>query len=661
MTMPMKVSTLIQDRDYQYDGNVLIHKFFTTRRKGIIAIPTGGGKTIMFGKFTIEFGKKTLYISHTKELIEQAYDKTKMLLDGNEEHLGIILRDRWDIEKHIISASIQTLYGAIGTDKFEELAKGIEFVVVDEAHHIMAKTYQAVIKELEKYNPNLKILGVTATPFRTDKQDLNSFFEDMIYFIDIKELIKLGYLVPIKAKIVSLGIDVSDVNLVRKDNGEKDFNLSQLNKKLNTDQVNEKIVSTFIQEAKTRRSIFFCTSIEHAKELSNKLNDKGIKSAYIHGGLKTKERTQIIKDFHDGVYQVLTNKDILIEGFDDPTVECIVNLRPTKSLNLFTQIVGRGTRPSWGTGKKDCLLLDFTCVSEQHDVANLFMLFGLDIDEELQQKTKEFSIGSVEENGERVLKINLGSLDSSSFDFVGKESIDFITNFDNVMSISCGMNKKVVFSEKNEFGVWNLKLVYSDMNKIEILEEYNNLPDDYASSKAIGLWLDNRDEFIRNFVVQKSKSPTPGQMVYIKQFIQKELLKSNVLENLNMFDASNIISYCFYKVNTDNISIDRVSVLKEVPHSFFLVIEQLLEKGTTSYEIPKWAYVLCKKIEEHVKNDEKICVAKDEEKKKCYISDFEFDVINANNKFIRDAAKYAISNNKLLEKEKSNETVYDDC
>lgn len=579
----------IPDRKYQVDCSEALDKFYLNYQRGLISIPTGGGKTIIFTKYAR--GKKTVVISHTDELVGQAVEKASFVFGSNAE-CGFIQRDLWDYKKNFVSASIQTLNANIGTEKFEDFINGdIELIIIDEAHHTSASTYQTVLGAILAANPNAKVLGVTATPFRMDEKDLADFFEDLVYFIDIKELIRLGYLVPVDARIISLDVNLDSVK-VSKGESESDFNLNKLSEMLNQSNVTELIVSKWIQLARNRKTIFFTSSVEHSKAICAELNLRGVKAVHVDGTMSLTKRKETVLAFKNGEIEVLGNMNIFTEGFDDPAVDCVALVRPTKSQNLYAQIIGRGLRPSPDTGKKDCLVLDYTGVSKDHQLANLFELFGVTVDEKSKDETREFKIGSVlNEENERELKV-LFANETGDYDFFGNEASEFITVIDsNHKVLSCGKNNKFILLEKTEFSLWKLSVIQGGQSQNGVVEVIDNLPADYSLSFAIEKWNEYRDEFAKEFVRARMQEPTSTQIQYINQLVSQNIISEELMRSATRFDASNLLSWGFYlssmgRVNITNPSYIVSKTLYTCPKcgSAILVNKKMFKCSTNVYK-----------------------------------------------------------------------------
>lgn len=542
------MSTPVKLRPYQNDCLQRLDSFYAFNgKRALISVPTGGGKTLIFSSYASKKRLKTLVLAHREELLEQAVEKYKMI--GGQGKTGFVRANgEWSIDSDFTAASIQTLYRARSSNdkRYESLLNaGYDFVVIDEAHHTMADTYYKVIKDLA--DTGALVLGVTATPFRSDDRHLLEFYEDLVYFIDIKELVRLGYLVPIKAKTVRLDVDMDGLKIDRK---KGDFTISSIASLFNEENINYHIFKEWKENAGDRKTIFFLSSLDHSKALESLFRYHGVSCAHIDGSLPKSKRKYILEEFKAGRIRVLFNMDILTEGYDDPSVECIALVRPTKSLNLYTQIIGRGLRPSWATGKKDCLLLDFTGVSKRHKPVSLLDVFDIKV----PGQKESFAIGAREnERGERELKI---SFEEEEFDFVGKESLEFFTQInENTHVISCGLNNIFLIVEKNKYGLFDIEVIENKKGEApNTLDTVQNIPEDYAFSVAIEKWMEHRDNFLVDYLKAKKEKPSDTQMHFLRKF--EEVGLYTIPENLSKFDASNLLSYGFYRANIHGIEIE---------------------------------------------------------------------------------------------------------
>ncbi len=319
----------------------------------LLVLPTGTGKTIVFVKVIedeIRKGGRALILAHRGELLQQAADKL-------EQATGL----KCAIEKaedtafgswyRVTVGSVQSLTRPDRHLKFKPDHYSV--IVIDEAHHSISPSYQKIIKHFDQ----AKILGVTATPDRGDQQNLGGVFKSLAYEYSIAKAIKEGYLSPIRALTIPLDIDLGTLKTQA-----GDFKLSELDDKLAPYLVS--IADQMAQYCKDRKTVVFLPLIRTSQKMQEILKAKGFRVAEVNG--KSKDRDQILKDFDAGEYDILCNSMLLTEGWDCPSVDCIVCLRPTKIRSLYCQIVGRGTRPL--PEKDHLLLLDFLWHSEKHEL-----------------------------------------------------------------------------------------------------------------------------------------------------------------------------------------------------------------------------------------------------------------------------------------------------
>jgi len=551
---------MIKPRDYQSDciGSVEYAFKLQGYQKVLINLPTGGGKTIVMSILAYQQNDndKCMVISHTDELVTQAYEKASFVFE-DESKCGIIAKDRWDTEKTFISASIQTLTQQLDSDNFKQLINNPpKLIMIDECHHIMADTYQKVIQRLLLANPDLKILGVTATPFRMDDKNLQDFFDDMVYFIDIKELIQRGYLVPIKGIMCNIGFDFSKIKAIKKakniDTDAAGTELEELR-----DEILDNTVQKWIELAENRKTIFFTTNTKSSKNLCQKFNDLGIPSAHVDGYIGQEERKQILKDYSTGKYKILCNMNVLTEGYDEPTIECVALLRPTKSLILYTQIVGRGLRLSPNTNKTDCLVLDFTTSSSKHNLANIYQLFGytqpekdsdfriLDINDTTIQSEEE---EQKKAKGDGIDNLYIGETQKLSF-FDDTQKLDILVKINNLFVLYCSNQKLIIISKQYEN---NYKLDTIDTKTTQILNSTTS-PAQTLESKAISLWLENKDTKSKDLFAYTQKPITLNQKMEILKFKSLNIIPKDInIEEYNYFEAITLITYLKYISKRDN-------------------------------------------------------------------------------------------------------------
>lgn len=330
----------------QWDSGVL---------KTLLVLPTGCGKTIVFAKVTedcVRHGDRVLILAHRGELLEQAADKIQKStgLGCAMEKAESTCHGSWF---RIVVGSVQTLMREKRLKQFP--ADYFQTIIVDEAHHCISDSYQKVLKHFDQ----AKVLGVTATPDRGDMRNLGSYFESLAYEYTLPKAIKEGYLSPIKALTLPLKIDISRVEVQA-----GDFKASDIGTAL--DPYLQGIAEEMKKYCMDKKTVVFLPLVKTSQKFRDILNDHGFRAAEVNGD--SQNRAEILKAFDNGEYNVLCNSMLLTEGWDCPSVDCVVVLRPTKVRSLYCQMVGRGTRLY--PGKDHLLLLDFLWHTERHELCH---------------------------------------------------------------------------------------------------------------------------------------------------------------------------------------------------------------------------------------------------------------------------------------------------
>ena len=359
-------------RPYQVEAKEAIEIEWKKVDRTLLVLPTGTGKTIVFCKLIqdqVAAGRRCLILAHRGELLDQAADKMSKAtgLGCAVEKADDTAKDSWF---RITVGSVQSLMRPDRLKRFSP--EHYDIVIVDEAHHALADSYQRILKYFNK----AKVLGVTATPDRGDMRELGEYFESLAYEYSLPKAIHEKYLCPIRAVTIPLNIDLTGVKIQA-----GDFQTKALGHIL--EPYLEQIADEMVEYCKDRRTVVFLPLIATSEKMRDILLDRGIKAQEING--KSADRSEILRDFNDGRYEVLCNSMLLTEGWDCPPVDCIVCLRPTKIRPLYAQIVGRGTRMY--PGKENLLLLDFLWHSERHELARPAHLI-CETDEVAQQLIK---------------------------------------------------------------------------------------------------------------------------------------------------------------------------------------------------------------------------------------------------------------------------------
>ena len=361
-------------RPYQLDCLESIAR--TTARRKAVVIPTGGGKTVIFASHALHHNLKTLIVAHRTELIYQTRD-TFLNLDPTCD-LGIVMGKFNETDSQITIASIQTL---ARRERLRQLPTDYDLIIVDEAHHATANSYLRLFyryglidlyacgidngKGIQTYwDPNRTLLGVTATPERTDKESLDAVFDEVVFRISIADLIP-DFLSDFRCITRDAGIDISHVRSTA-----GDLNQEQLGKAIEDGGLLDGLPDVVNESLGDRQHILiFLPTVEASIEATRILNEADITASCVLGITPAEGRRQTLKNFQDGNIRVLVNCMVLTEGFDCPCIDALIVARPTKSGLLIQQMVGRGLRKA--PGKKDCIIVDLAFQRRQQDLISV--------------------------------------------------------------------------------------------------------------------------------------------------------------------------------------------------------------------------------------------------------------------------------------------------
>jgi DNA repair protein RadD len=354
-------------RDYQQRTIDQLYAWFSAGNAGnpCLVLPTGSGKSHIVAalcKDALQNWPETrvLMLTHVKELIEQ--NAEKMRLHWPAAPMGIYSAGigKRDIGEPITFAGIQSVRTKA------ELLGHLDLVIIDECHLVNHKEeggYRKLLADLKAINPALRVVGLTATPYRlghgliTDKPAL---FDALLEPVSIEELVFKGYLSTLRSKVTSAKLDTSGV---KKRGGE--FIESELQAAVDTDDNNQRVVQEVIALAGDRKAwLVFCTGVQHAEHVAEVLRQHGVAAQCVTGETPKAERKRMLDDFKAGKLRALTNANVLTTGFDYPDIDLIAMLRPTMSASLYVQMAGRGMRVKSHTDH--CLVLDFAGVVEMH-------------------------------------------------------------------------------------------------------------------------------------------------------------------------------------------------------------------------------------------------------------------------------------------------------
>ena len=341
-------------RPYQQQARDRIHaEWDAGHTRTLLVLPTGTGKTIVFASVAadqVRAGDRVLILAHRGELLEQAADKLQRstgLVSAVEKAESTCL-DSWF---RVVVGSVQTLQRTARLERFPQDYFGT--IIIDEAHHAITDGYRRILD----YFSGAKVLGVTATPDRGDMRNLGDVFDSLAFEYKLTDAIKEGYLCKIMAQTIPLQLDITSVTM-----SGGDYAVGDLGTAL--DPYLEQIAAEMARRCKSRKTVVFLPLIKTSQKFRDLLNTYGFRAAEVNG--QSDDRRQVLADFDAGKYNVLCNSMLLTEGWDCPSVDCVVVLRPTKVRSLYSQMVGRGTRLS--PGKTDLLLLDFLWMTDRNEL-----------------------------------------------------------------------------------------------------------------------------------------------------------------------------------------------------------------------------------------------------------------------------------------------------
>lgn len=342
----------------------------------LAVVATGGGKTVIFLELLHQCmrpGQRALIIAHRQELISQPFDRIAQFWPESSKQAGIVMAARNEFWAPIVIATVQTLQSPKRLAQL--LSSGpIDYLIIDEAHHAVAKGYQNVIKALKDVNPALRHLGVTATPIRADEKGLREVYEKESAHFGIKELVRDGFLAPPRWLAIQTGISVAEIRS-QGAGADRDFNQKQLANVFETANCFDLVVESHNKYAAGRQAVAFTVSVAGAYALAETFCAAGIPAAAADGTTDMATRKALLNDFRAGKFQVLCNVALWTEGLDLPEISCVHQVRPTQSDGLYTQMIGRALRLL--PGKIDALILDYAPV-ESRNIAMLGDVLGVD-------------------------------------------------------------------------------------------------------------------------------------------------------------------------------------------------------------------------------------------------------------------------------------------
>ena len=351
---------MINLRPYQKEAIDSTFRYFADNDGNpLIVLPTGTGKSVVIAEFCRQTLKdwpdtKILVVTHVRELIKQNHDELKTLWPEAPAGINSAGLKKRDYEPPIVFCGIQSVH-----KKASKFVK-VDLVLIDEVHLVPRKTntmYQRFLSNLKIMNPHMRVIGLTATPYRLDSGLLHTgkeaLFDAVSYEAELKDMVDQGYLTRLMSKQPKTRLDVSSVSIR---GGE--FVAGELERAVDRTDVNESVVREIVVLGAERKSwLIFCAGVKHATHIAEIVRRYGVSCETIFGDTPSAERDRIVRDFKAGKIRALASMGVLTTGFNAPIVDLLAILRPTESTGLYIQIMGRGMRNS--PGKEDCLVLDF--------------------------------------------------------------------------------------------------------------------------------------------------------------------------------------------------------------------------------------------------------------------------------------------------------------
>jgi ATP-dependent helicase IRC3 len=370
-----KLMVMLALRPYQQEAiDAIIAAEGRGIRRPLLALPTGTGKTVVFAHLIQQRRGRSLVLVHRDELIWQAAEKLQIIAPDLD--LGIVKAAKDEVGASCVLASVQTLSRE---NRLARLPLGFQTVIVDEAHHGVAETYRRVLTAVGAFEAHSPLtVGVTATPMRGDHVGLDAVFQEIVYHKSILEMILADYLADLRGVQVGLQVDFRRLHT-----RAGDFIDSEIEELLLEADAPEHICNAYRDHALGRKALLFTPTVSMAMLMAATLKQDGVSAEMLCGATPLEERRAILSRLRSGETMVVCNCAVLTEGFDEPSVDSIIIMRPTKSPTLYTQMIGRGTRLF--PGKDDCLVLDLVGATARHDLMSVASLAGLPL-EALEKK-----------------------------------------------------------------------------------------------------------------------------------------------------------------------------------------------------------------------------------------------------------------------------------
>jgi ATP-dependent helicase IRC3 len=536
-------------RPYQQEAlDAILHHEDNGIKRQLVVLPTGAGKTVIFSHLPKirSHSLPMLVLAHREELLDQA--RSKILASNPELSVEVEQASRHAGHVDVVVASVATL-GRNNTPRINDYPKDyFKSIVIDEAHHAAAPSYRRVI---DYFNSDF-VLGVTATPQRSDSTRLIDVFEEIVYYKSIQDLIQDGWLAPLVGYRVKTNTDISKVEIT---NG--DYSQGQLENAINNPERNAHIVASYINLAPSKKALVFASGVRHAEELALSFRQASVETAVILGTTPSEERKTILSKFSTGEIKVIVNVGVLTEGFDEPSVEAIILAKPTRSALLYTQIVGRGTRLN--EGKEHCIIIDIADATKGKKPIGLPTLLGLPPEFDLQGQSLTDVASKFEElenycPGEAVRVLNPADIDLAYTRinlFMPPPPNEFIQEYSKLVWAEIGEDEYHLGLNNDEsirikcdvLSRWNVTIHNNYTRTTNLLGTVDNIREAFARSDK---WIQNNRpaslSLLDSDAAWRADAPTDPQKKVLKRIgvpITADLTKGMASQIISRYYENN--------------------------------------------------------------------------------------------------------------------------
>ena len=499
------MTSAIKLREYQREClETVLSEFKAGVTRQLITLPTGSGKTVVMAAIAKEINKRTLILAHREELISQTIDKFQLFWPGVS--IGVCMAERDEVDCHVVVGSVQSCCRPKRLERLK--AQGFDVLLIDESHHAVSDSYQSIINSLGFVagNAGRLLIGVTATPHRSDKQGLGNTFEKIVFSRSISTMIRAGYLSGVTGRKILTSFVLEKI---RSNNG--DFSIEELAEIVDTPERNNFIVSKFKEYATGRKGVAFCCNVEHCKHLAEEFRSQGIAAAAVWGDMEPADRKQALADLKSGLIQVAVSCGVLTEGFDEPSIDVIVMARPTKSPGLYIQCVGRGLR-LW-PGKENCLVLDFS--DRGHSLDSVMSLNSAIPEVDILREERDEEQEEPDEI-DKVAKIECLDEIDREFDILGARRFIWVSIGNDEWSLLDDQKNEIVMSP--EGSGYTATLYYPDGSRQRItnaplpIEYCSGVCEDYARRNLKIAFCDLSEATW----MRREEVPTQAQRTYLE-------------------------------------------------------------------------------------------------------------------------------------------------